>query len=195
MPMSGGSKRFGTGIAPDAGLLIIDMISPFDFEGAESLRRPAERAARVIRQLRDRFDRARAPVIYVNDNFMHWQGEFRDLLASCLSDGAPGRAIADLLQPELGHYYVLKPKHSAFHDTALEILLRQLKVKRLVLAGIATDSCILATAMDAHMREFPLWIPSDCTAAQNTARKSRTLSVVENALHANIGMASRKKSG
>src|SRR6188768_1133765 len=116
---SGFKKRIG----PSTALLIVDMVNPFDFEGADALVGPALRAARQIRKLRDRFDRAKAPVIYVNDNFMHWRGEFRDLLASCRSDGAAGKAIADLLQPGPAHYYVLKPKHSAFEHTALDVLL------------------------------------------------------------------------
>jgi nicotinamidase-related amidase len=178
--------RFGAGIAADAALLIIDMINPFDFAGANTLMAPALRAARNIRALRDRFDRIGAPVIYVNDNFMHWQGEFRDLIASCLAPGAPGAAIADLLQPGPTHYHVLKPKHSGFHDTPLEILLEKLQIKRVVLTGIATDACVLASAQDAHMREFALWIPSDCTAAQTPQRKRRALALMQESYRARM---------
>ena len=49
---------FGARIAPDAALLIVDMISPFDFEGADRLLGPALRAARRIHALRARFERA-----------------------------------------------------------------------------------------------------------------------------------------
>jgi len=188
-----GQRGFGTGIAADAALLIVDMVNPFDFDGADELRGPALRAARSILKLRDRFDRAGAPVVYVNDNFMHWQGEFRDLIASCLAEDAPGAAIARLLQPGPTHYYVLKPKHSGFHDTALEILLRKLGVRRLAITGIATDSCIVATAQDAHMREFALWIPSDCTAAETPARKRRALDLMVDSYRASTRPATRRR--
>jgi hypothetical protein len=111
---------FGAGIGAEAALLIVDMINPFDFAGADALLGPALRAARNIRGLRNRFDRAGAPVVYVNDNFMHWQGDFRDLIASCLGADAPGAAIAQLLQPAPNHYYILKPKHSGFHRANAE---------------------------------------------------------------------------
>ena len=173
-----GKRAFGRRIGKDAALLIVDMVNPFDFEGAERLRGPALRAARQIAKLRARFDRAQAPVIYANDNFMDWQGDFSDLLAACLAKGAPGAPIARLLQPGPTHYYVLKPKHSAFHDTPLEILLEKLQVRRLAITGVSTDSCILASAQDAHLREFPLWIPEDCTAAETPARKRRVLEVM-----------------
>ena len=185
-------KSFGTAIRPDAALLVMDMINPFDFEGADRLRGPALRAARNILALRARFDRAGAPVVYVNDNFMHWQGEFRDLLASCLGDEAPGAAIARLLQPGPPHYYVLKPKHSGFHDTPLEILLEKLRVRRLAITGIATDSCVLATAQDAHMREFAVWVPGDCTAAETPQRKRRALAVMADSFDARTSGAARR---
>ena len=184
---------FGTGIRADAALLIVDMVNPFDFDGAQALLAPALRAARCIRALRDRFDRAGAPVVYVNDNFMHWQGEFRDLIAACLARDAPGAAIARLLQPGPSHYYLLKPKHSGFLDTPLEILLRQLQVRRLAITGIAADSCILASAQDAHMREFALWVPSDCTAAESSQRKRRALALVEETYGASTRAAVRAK--
>jgi nicotinamidase-related amidase len=172
------AKKGGAALGKDSALLIVDMVNPFDFEGAEALLGPARRAARNIRVLRDRFDRADAPVVYVNDNFMHWKGQFSDLVASMLGPPAPGAEIVQLLQPGPLHYHVLKPKHSGFHATPLEILLQKLGARRLVITGIATDSCVLATAQDAHMLELALWVPSDCTAAQSPQRKRRALALM-----------------
>lgn len=67
----------------ETALLIIDMMNLFDFEGGPALAKSAHPCSRVIRRLRDRFDEAEAPVIYVNDNFSHWQGDFRELVAAC----------------------------------------------------------------------------------------------------------------
>ena len=187
--MAKNPATFDPRIRPSTALLIVDMINPFDFEGADALLTPALRAAKKILALRDRFDRVKAPVVYVNDNFMHWQGEFRDLLASCSADGAPGKPIADLLQPGPQHYYVLKPKHSGFEHTALEVLLAKLRVRQLAITGIATDACVLVTAQDAHSREFALWLPADCTAAQTPQRKRRALQLAQDTLHARLGPA------
>ncbi len=62
--------------------------------------------------------------------------------------------------------------HSAFYQTPLEVLLRYLGASTLVLAGLTTNSCILCTAHDAKMREFGLYVPSDCSAAR-TAKEHR----------------------
>lgn len=164
--------------APRPALVLIDLINRFDFEGGAALAKATLAASARIVALRERFDTAGLPVIYANDNFMHWQGEFRDLVAACRAERGPAAQIATRLAPADGHYYVLKPKHSAFMASALPVLLAQLRVDALVLAGVAADSCVLATALDAKMREYRVWAPGDCTAAIAPARKRRALELL-----------------
>jgi nicotinamidase-related amidase len=170
-------------------LLLIDFINHFDFPGGAALGRATRRIVPAVLRLRERFDRAGHPVIYANDNWMQWQGGFADLVAACREAGGDSGYVADKLAPCEGHYYVLKPKHSAFLCTALPVLLHQLSVDGLVLAGVATDSCILATAMDANMREYPVWVPRDCTAAITTERKRTALATVAESLRADTRSA------
>lgn len=167
-------------------LLIVDMLNLFDFEGGKALGKAALGCARSIARLRARFDEAGAPVIYVNDNFTKWQGEFRDLIAHCATTPGPPAEIARLLSPRPNHYYVLKPKHSAFLGTPLSILLGELDVRQLVLSGTSADSCILATAQDANMREFELWVPRDVVASITPEQKARGLALLKATLHAEI---------
>ncbi|WP_146256718.1 cysteine hydrolase family protein, partial [Stenotrophomonas maltophilia] len=115
---------------PSPALLIIDMFSRFDFPGAQALVPAAERAARQIRRLRDHFDDHGWPVIYANDNFSDWKRDFRQQVEQCRRDGGPAGRIAELLSPLPDHYFVLKPKHSAFLATPLPVLLAKLGVRR-----------------------------------------------------------------
>lgn len=170
-------------------LLLVDLINHFDFPGGDALGRATRRIVPAVLRLRERFDRAGHPVIYANDNWMQWQGGFADLVAACREAGGDSGYVADRLAPCEGHYYVLKPKHSAFLCTALPVLLHQLRVDALVLAGVATDSCILATALDANMREYPVWVPRDCTAAIAPERKRTALAAVEQSLRADTRAA------
>lgn len=170
----------------DCALLIIDMMNLFDFDGGSQLQAAALDALPAIIRLRRRFDRAGAPVIYVNDNFAHWQGDFHTLLSRCLMAGAGPARIARLLSPAAHHYHVLKPKHSAFLCTPLAVLLAQLGARRLVLTGLSVDSCIIATAMDANMREHMLWVPTDAVAAISPARKSGGLALIRTSLRADV---------
>lgn len=159
-------------------LLLVDFINHFDFPGGDALGRATRRIVPAVLRLRERFDRAGHPVVYANDNWMQWQGGFADLVAACRAAGGESGHVADRLAPCEGHYYVLKPKHSAFLCTPLPVLLEQLGADGLVLAGVAADSCILATALDANMRDYPVWVPSDCTAAISPERKRRALATL-----------------
>ncbi|HJR73700.1 MAG TPA: isochorismatase family cysteine hydrolase [Luteimonas sp.] len=170
-------------------LLIIDMINPFDFAGAASLRRAALPAARRIAALKARLKPRGVPAVYINDNFTQWQSDFRQLVAICSREGAPGAQIAALLAPEHDDYFVLKPRHSAFHATPLRILLERLGAQRLVVTGIAGDSCVLATAADAHMHEFEVIVPRDCVASQSAERNRRAIAVMKDALGADVRSA------
>ena len=147
-------------------LLLVDFINDFEFEGAERLYPMALAAARATAELRRRAKRHRVAVVYCNDNFGRWRSDFKQLLNHCLNDGCRGRAIAQLLQPEEDDYFVLKPKHSGFHSTSLDILLDYLKAETLVLAGVQGDFCVLLTAHDAYMRDYKLVVPSDCVASE-----------------------------
>ncbi|HEY5973015.1 MAG TPA: isochorismatase family cysteine hydrolase [Pseudoxanthomonas sp.] len=171
--------RVGNGAQAATALLIIDMINLFDFEGGISLAREASRIAPRIARLKARFAAAGAPVIYVNDNFMDWRADFKELVAVCSHPANAGAKIAKVLAPATGDYYILKPKHSAFLATPLSLLLAKLGVRRLVLTGLAADACVLITAQEANMRDYQVSIPADCVAAQTPERRKRALAVIE----------------
>lgn len=170
-------------------LLVIDMINRFDFPDGAALARAAEPASERIRWLRGRFHRAGLPVIYVNDNFMDWKADFRQLQAVCAQDGMPGAGIARRLEPMPDDYFVLKPKHSIFLVSPIEVLLARLGARRLVLTGIAADACILASAQDAHMREYAVSVPRDCVAAATDARRDRALAILRDAWEVDVRSA------
>src|SRR4051812_33581115 len=117
------------GNAPDEcrlALLIVDMINAFDFDGASTMLPRALAAARAVAALGQRARRADVPVIYVNDNFGRWRSDFRSILDHVLDGGCPGKPIAELLRPHPDDYFVLKPKHSGFQFTTLDVLLAHL---------------------------------------------------------------------
>ncbi len=154
MPRSRRKRGDLHGNAPDesrVALLVIDMINAFDFEGAKAMLPRALGAARAIAALKRRARKAGVPAVYVN------------ILAHCLR--SPGRDIARLLRPGKDDYFVLKPKHSGFQFTTLDVLLGHLGAETLILTGVAGDFCVLFTAHDAYMRDFRLVVPRDCVAS------------------------------
>src|SRR4030095_6601433 len=91
-----------------------------------------------------------------------------------------------LLKPERDDYFVLKPKHSGFYSTTLDLLLKHLGAATLILAGFTADICILFTANDAYMRDYRLMIPADCVASQDDTENQRALKFMERVLKAHI---------
>jgi nicotinamidase-related amidase len=165
-------------------LLIIDVINDMEFPEGEKLFKQAFPMAKKLAALKSRAVSAKAPVIYVNDNFGHWRSDLKKQISHCLMDGVRGEPIARLLLPDHSDYFVLKPKSSAFFGTTLHTLLQYLGVKTLVLTGMAADVCILFTAHDAHLRDYEIIVPSDCVAS-NTLRETRmALANMRKAAHA-----------
>jgi nicotinamidase-related amidase len=178
------------GNAPDkssVALLLIDVISDFEFEDGEKIFRYALPMARKIADLKKRAKEHKIPAIYVNDNFGKWQSDFKKLLEHALDKSCRGAPIAELLKPdEEEDYFVLKPKHSGFYSTTLDILLDYLECRTLIITGIATNICVLYTANDAYMRDFDLIIPQDCVAANEESENQDTLKYIEKYLKADI---------
>jgi nicotinamidase-related amidase len=163
------------GNAPDkaeVAILLIDVINDLEFPEGEQLLRFAVPMADRIARLKERARRAGVPVIYVNDNFGRWRSDFNAQVEHCLEDDVRGRPVAERLRPGEDDYFVLKPKHSGFYSTTLDVLLEYLGAKTLVLTGMAGNICVLFTANDAYMRDFHLVVPADCVAS-NTEEENR----------------------
>lgn len=161
-----------------AALLIIDMISAFDFPEAQMLAPSVRSAARQIHRLREAFHQRGLPVIYANDNFANWKSDFRELVAMAEASCALGAMVVDQLRPGADDYFVLKPKHSAFLATAMPLLLAKLGVDTVYLSGMTADSCVLATAADANAREYRVRVVREAVAG-TTKGKSSGLTAIQ----------------
>jgi nicotinamidase-related amidase len=162
-------------------LLVVDMISSWDFPNGDKLGRAALAIAPRIGALKQRCLLAGVPVVYVNDNRGRWRSEFRELVRLSASESATGAEIAESLLPHEDDYSVLKPKHSAFYATPLDLLLRHLRVRRLIITGVASDQCIAMSAAEARMRDYDVVVPGDCVGAQTAARNASALRHLEEA--------------
>lgn len=171
-------------------LLLIDVINDLEFDEGKALLESALPMAHSIAGLRERATRAGVPVIFVNDNFGRWKSDFRAQIEHCLQAGVRGKPIAELLQPREEDYFVLKPKHSGFHSTTLELLLKHLETRTLILTGMAGNICVLFTANDAYLRDFRLIVPSDCTASNSPELNEHALIQMRDILKARVCLQS-----
>jgi nicotinamidase-related amidase len=104
----------------------------------------------------------------------------------CLKDGVRGPPVVELLKPEEDDYFVLKPKHSGFFSTTLDILLEYLGTQTVILTGLAANICVLFTANDAYMRDLHLVVPADCVASNTEQENAHALEQMRKVLKADI---------
>lgn len=165
-------------------LLLVDVINDCAFPGGEDLARNAAPTLAPISRLAERCRAAGVPVVYVNDNYGHWNDTFPEIVERCAAEASHGREIAAALRPHDGDHFILKPKHSAFYLTSLDALLAKYEAERVILCGYAGDICVLFTANDAHMREYEVVVPRDGIASESAEVNACALGMMEKNLGA-----------
>ena len=181
------------GSAPDkskTALLLIDVINDFDFPEGEQLLHLALPVGKKIAELKKRAKEAGIPSLYVNDNFGRWQSDFKKIVAHCKGENSRGGRFVELLAPDEDDYFVLKPKNSGFYSTTLDLLLTHLTAKNLILTGIAGNNCVFFTANDAYMRDYKVFVPSDCIVSNTEEENAYALKQMETVLKADTSVAS-----
>lgn len=175
-------------------LLLVDYINTLDFPGSEKLAAPALEAARATAALKRRLHADGVATIFANDNFGVWQSDFHSLVATCLGREGEAGEIARTLYPQADDLTLLKPRHSAFYASPLELLLTEMQARELVICGLATDMCVQLTAADAFLREYRVWVPSDCTAAETQDAKETALRYMRDVLRCDVRPSSEAAS-
>jgi len=180
-------KRQENGWPPERAatvLIILDMISDFDFPDGTRILRSARRIAPRIYNLKERMHAAGLATIYVNDNLGPWRSDMPQLVRQCKTEGVKSADVTAMMAPRPHDYFVLKPRHSAFYATPLEHLLNHLQAQRLILTGVTSHQCVMFTANDAHVRNFELIVPRDCIAAPKPADTNFALKYFSSVLNA-----------
>jgi nicotinamidase-related amidase len=145
-------------------LIVVDVVTTFEHDDAAALlasfRSHLEALESVLRAARARA----VPVIYVNDSHGQWDSGLAEAIHRATS-AVPGGDLVARVAPRAGEHYLRKPRYSAFDHTALELILRDLDVDRLLLVGAATEMCIVQTAIDARELGFKVTILASACAS------------------------------
>jgi nicotinamidase-related amidase len=177
--------------ASGTALLLIDVVNDLAFEGSGALVAQAEAMAVRLAALKRRTAAAGMPTVYVNDNFGRWRSDFRQTVKHCTARRSPGRLVSQRLRPTARDYFVLKPKHSGFFDTTLDSLLEALRIRRVILTGIAGNICVIFTANDAYMRDLRIFAPADCIVSNTAAENDHALRQIGTVLKGNLAVSTR----
>ena len=172
-------------------LLLVDIVTTFQFPDGDAILQGALAMRDALVRLKARARALSIPVLYVNDNFGDWRSEKEVLMGRCLE--AKGAQCVRPLLPDSEDYFVLKPMHSGFYMTPLEVLLEHLQVETLILTGLTSNSCITVTAHDANMRGFDIFVPQDCSCARNPKEHAQALMQLEAMAGAKITVSTSLK--
>jgi ureidoacrylate peracid hydrolase len=159
-------------------LLVVDMLNDFcapagamPLVGADVLYGPIDALARGLR------DRGGA-VICVADRHEPGDREFAKRTPHCLA-GSWGAQIVPELRPEPGDRIVPKRRYSSFFGTDLDLLVRELGVTALVVAGVVTNICVRSTVHDAFFLGYDVVVARDAVAATGTREQESSLWDIE----------------
>ena len=169
-------------------LIIVDMLSSYDFPDAESLRESVARSLPAMTSLVQRARDEGTLVIYVNDNYGNWNSDRHELLETALAGEAP--ELVRPLAPQADDLFVVKARHSIFYGTPLEYLLSQEDVDRIVLIGQVTEQCIVYSALDAYIRHLEVCVPRDAVAHIHEHLADASLEMMELNMSAETCLAS-----
>jgi nicotinamidase-related amidase len=143
-------------------LLLVDVIQDFGHEDGERLLESFRARQGAIVEVVERARAAGIPVIYANDNQGIWDGSAPRLVERALA--GRGGELVEAVAPQEGDRFVVKPRYSAFDHTPLDLILRDLGIERILLAGAATEMCVVQTAIDAKEEGLKVTILADACA-------------------------------
>lgn len=161
----------------NAALLVIDVQNGFAGEvfGFEA-------AMKGIHRLLDSARQAGLPVIYTQEMHRADGIDFgRELDGAegihCL-EGTKDVDLLGALTPRAEEYRVVKRRYSAFFATDLELLLKGLGVRTLVVCGFLTDVCVHYTCVDAHQHNYVIRVAEDAVSGSSPKAHEAALEAI-----------------
>lgn len=161
----------------------LDESSPCYIAGARATVPACARVAEFCRELS-------VPVFFVTRLYRENGSDVEHCrFASWLNGGKPispgcGESISAAapaeLEPKAGDYQILKPRFSAFFGTELDLILRRLGIRTLLLAGTTTPNCIRSTCYDGLSLDYNIAVLSDCTSSATEEIQRSNLRDMEN---------------
>jgi nicotinamidase/pyrazinamidase len=173
----------------NAALIVVDVQRDFCEEGALaaadtlSLLGPLQECIEAAR-------RAKAVIVYTKDWHPPDHGSFQPHGGPWPVHCVAGSSGAELMPPlEVGADELVVHKgvradgagYSGFELTGLEDRLRELKVERVGVSGIATEYCVRATALDGLQKRFEVTVLTDMIRAVQAAATPKVLEELKKA--------------
>lgn len=164
-------------------LIIVDMINDF-----VTGRLGSERAQNIVPRIAELIKKARKkgyPVIFLRDSHDPSDREMNIWPEHAMKNSI-GSEIIPELKPEKNDIVIEKKWYSGFVDTDLPEILKTMKAKTLVFAGVSTDICVQNNVASAYFSGYKIIVPPDCTASIDEEAYENSLNYMKNIFGAEI---------
>ena len=171
----------GSDFSVDHGaILIVDMLNDFCKDGGKM---PLKEGMETVEPLKALIAKGREkglPIIYINDCHRadKYDKEFEKRAPHCI-EGTWGAAVIDELAPRPEDYQIPKRRFSGFYQTDLDLVLRELGIKTVIVTGVVTNICVRSTCHDAFFLGYQVIVPKDCVRATGSREQESTLWDIE----------------
>ncbi len=92
--------------------------------------------------------------------------------------------ILEAIKPQHSDIVIDKYRWSAFFDTSLDLMLKSLGVKRLIIGGVVTDGCLMTSVFDAYFRDYRIHLVHDMCTASNEGAHMAAMTIMANWVYA-----------
>ncbi len=142
-------------------ILVVDMLNDF-VTGAIGCDR-ARDIVPATAKLLDAARKAGVPVIYCNDAHLPKIDRELEIWGDHALVGTPGAQVIPELAPQACDYVIPKRRYSGFFQTDLDILLKELGVKTVIMTGLHTHMCVRHTSADAYCLGYDVVVAKEAT--------------------------------
>ena len=167
-------------------LIVIDMQNAFVAEGATYETPPARTMLPNLERIINFAREQGMPIIWTqSDHSAPFGGVMLKKFPTIREDkylwkGQPSFELYDqMLQPKEGEYRVVKHKYDAFFETDLDSILRNNRIKTIIIVGTATNVCCESTARSGFFRDYQVAFPSDCNASFDEGMHQASLKTID----------------
>ena len=167
-------------------VLVFDMLEDFLAEEGTLYIGPAAKNVRL--KVEERVKEARReghPIFFICDSHLPQDKEFEMFPPHCIQ-GEKGAQVVSEISPLSHERLIFKRRYSGFFGTDLDLSLRELGVRRLELAGVCTQICVLYTAADARSLGYEVELYRDAVASFDEEAHRFALNEMEKTLGVEI---------
>jgi len=144
-------------------LLVVDAINMFTHDDADALLASFQRRVGGMEAALSDARRDERPVIYANDAGGRWDGDAPGHVRDAVERGRGGDVVARIA-PVPGDRFFFKLRYSAFDQTPLRQVLAELDIDHILLAGAATEGCVVQTGIDGREQGLKVTILASACA-------------------------------